>query len=112
MRRYAVVVAAGQLRQRPRWRHFPDRLARASTAGEGAMAYSVRVQQIGSAGTPSGKALIYEADSEMEAVTIAAYEVEAHRSSKRRIAMVWDPAGHLILAYTGRVRGRSDADRG
>jgi hypothetical protein len=76
------------------------------------MAYSVRVQQIGLEGTPSGKPLLYEADSEIEAVTIAAYEVDAHRSSKRRVAMVWSPAGHLMLTYTGRTKGRSDADRG
>ena len=76
------------------------------------MAYSVSVRQIGSAGTPSGKAVLYEADSKLEAVTIAAYEVDAHRSSKRRIAMIWNPAGHLMLAYTGRARSKSDADRG
>ena len=76
------------------------------------MAYNVKVQHIGSAGTPSGKALFYEAESEIEAVTIAAYEVDAYRSIQRRIATVFNPAGHLMLAYAGRPRNEADADRG
>ena len=76
------------------------------------MAYSVRVQRMGVAGIPSGKTVFYEAESEIEAVTIAAYEVDAHRSIERRIATVFNPAGHLMLAYAGRPRNEADADRG
>ncbi|WCS24216.1 hypothetical protein LOK46_24230 [Methylobacterium sp. NMS14P] len=72
------------------------------------MAYSVRVEKIGEAGSPCGKVALYEANSEIEAVTIATYEVDAHRSGRQRLATVFDPAGLLVLAYTGPARARVD----
>lgn len=76
------------------------------------MAYSVRIERIDTSGVPDGRAVLFEADSELEAVTIATYEVDAHRSAARRIATVFDPRGLLVLAYAGRARDGSDAVRG
>lgn len=68
------------------------------------MAYSVRVEQVGPAGVPRGKLAVYEATTEMEAITIATYEVDIGRSGPQRIATVFNASGKLVLAYAGRAR--------
>ena len=72
------------------------------------MTYSIRVERIDGGGWPGGRSILYEAGSEIEAVTIAAYEVDAHRSGPQRLATVFDAAGQLILAYAGPATARVD----
>ncbi len=66
------------------------------------MAYSVRIDRIGSAGIPAGTPRIYHAGDEADAVTIAAYEVDAIKLDGSRIATVTDAAGRLLFTYFGR----------
>ena len=65
--------------------------------------YNVRIEQLGPAGVPTGKAAVHEADDEAEAVTIAAYEVGVDRRGRPLIARVFDATGALVLSYTGRI---------
>lgn len=69
------------------------------------MAYSVRVEQIGLSGVPRGRALFYETETEMEAITVATYEVSIGGNGPQRVATVFNPAGKLVLAYAGRAKG-------
>lgn len=72
------------------------------------MGYSIRIEQIGAAGTPGVPAASYEVATELEAIALATYEVDAGRSRARRVATVLDGAGVLILTYAG----RADAEDG
>lgn len=71
------------------------------------MAYQIRIGQIGKSGVPNGRLTQYEADTEMEAVTLAAYEVDVSRAGPQRVATVSNPSGLLVLAYVGCVRARA-----
>ena len=67
------------------------------------MACSVRIARIGDSGVPIGPARLYEADSERDAVTIAAYEIDAGRRDAPGIAAVSDTAGRRLFTSTGCV---------
>lgn len=67
------------------------------------MTYSVRIDHIGRAGVPAGTPRIYQAGDEADAVTIAAYEVDAIKLDGSRIATVTDAAGRLLFTYFGRA---------
>lgn len=68
------------------------------------MAYTIKIQQIGAGGTASGGAILYAAETEMEAIALATYEVDVGRSGPQRIATVSTAKGELVLAYVGRAR--------
>lgn len=68
------------------------------------MAYSIKVEWIGRHWTPGGKLTLHEAETEMEAIAVAAYDAEASRADTRRVAPVFDAVGRLVLAYAGRPK--------
>ena len=75
------------------------------------MAYRIKIQQIGRGGTASGGAVLYEAETEMEAIAVATYEVDIGCSGQQRIATVSTATGQLVLAYVGRMRAIAHARR-
>ncbi|MCJ2024710.1 hypothetical protein [Methylobacterium sp. J-067] len=75
------------------------------------MVYRIQINQIGKAGVPNRQLTSYEADTEMEAVALAAYEVDITRPAVSRIATVFAPSGALILAYVGRVMAVAGDER-
>ena len=66
------------------------------------MTYSIKVEQIGEAGTPIGAADLYKTDDKANAITIAAFAVDTGDARQRRVATVLDTTGHLIVSYAGR----------
>ena len=66
------------------------------------MAYSIKVERVGTEGVPIGPTDLYEAPDEADAITIAAFAVDLNRASERRVATVRDAAGRLIVSYAGR----------
>lgn len=73
------------------------------------MAYSIRIEPIGEAGTPKAQAESFEVPTEMEAIALATYEVDVSRFRSRRIATVFDGAGGVVLTYAGRADGPDGA---
>ena len=67
------------------------------------MAFRVRIRRINRAGTPIGWVRVYDAGSEADALTVAAYEIDARRWGEAHVAMVTDAAGRLLFTYTGRA---------
>ena len=68
------------------------------------MAYRIQIHQIGKTGVPKARLALYEADTELDAIALATYEVDIGRSAPQRIATMFDPSGLLVLAYVGRAR--------
>lgn len=76
------------------------------------MAYTIRIQQVGRGGTTSGRTVLYETETEIEAIALATYEVDIGRSGPQRVATVSTAAGQLVLAYVGRTKvGACDGRR-
>lgn len=67
------------------------------------MVYRIHLNQIGKAGVLYRRLTLYEADTEMEAVAVAFYEVDVNSPRDQRIATVFAPSGVLVLAYVGRA---------
>lgn len=66
------------------------------------MSYSIRVERLGENGTPEGVVTFHEVKGEGEAIALATDEVDLRATLPRRIASVFDAAGHLVLTYSGR----------
>ena len=67
------------------------------------MAYSVRIDRIGTAGVSRSASRVYQARDEADAVQIAAYEVDGSRPDRPRVATVTDASGRILFTYSGRA---------
>ena len=65
------------------------------------MAYSIKINRVGRCGTLQGCIARFTAETEVEALSIAAYEVDVDEVGLQRTATIFNAAGRLILAYAG-----------
>lgn len=75
------------------------------------MAYRIQIDRISKSGFAEGRVASYEADTKLEAIALATYEVDIGRSHPQRIATVFDPSGLLVLAYVGRAQSVTGDER-
>ena len=68
------------------------------------MAYSIKINRVGSCGTLQSCIAHFTAETEIEALTIATYEVDVDEVGLQRTATIFNAAGRLVLAYAGRAR--------
>ena len=67
------------------------------------MAYSVRIDRIGTTGVPRSAPRVYQATDEADAITIATYEVDGSRPDRPRVATVSDASGRMLFTYSRRA---------
>ena len=71
------------------------------------MAYSVRIDRLGTTGVPRSAPRVYQATDAADAITIAFYEVDGSRPDRPRVATVTDAFGRMLFTYSGRANTTS-----